>query len=108
LALNILRELVSKTNTYISSRGTKNLNAGVVERIARWVGSMLRVFGLGEGPGANDEIGWGKEIKEGEEGAGVDVSFSTSNSDIKEVLMKSWMTEGRSAHAVFESALVVP
>lgn len=36
----------------------KKLNVGVVERVARWVGDMLRMFGLGEG-GA-EEIGWGE------------------------------------------------
>jgi hypothetical protein len=57
-ALNILRDLVSKTNVYINSRG-KNLSVDVVENVARWVGQMLRVFGLGEGE--NSEIGWGQE-----------------------------------------------
>lgn len=57
-AVNILRDLVSKTNVYINTRG-KNLNMGVVENVARWVGQMLRVFGLGEGE--NSEIGWGQE-----------------------------------------------
>jgi cysteinyl-tRNA synthetase len=49
---------VSKTNVYINSQG-KNLNVAVVENVARWVGRMLRVFGLGEGD--NSEIGWGRE-----------------------------------------------
>jgi len=57
-ALDILRDLVSKTNVYINSRG-KNLSVDVVENVARWVGQMLRVFGLGEGD--NSEIGWGQE-----------------------------------------------
>jgi hypothetical protein len=30
-----------------------------VENVARWVGQMLRVFGLGEGE--SSEIGWGQE-----------------------------------------------
>ncbi|KAA1471808.1 hypothetical protein DENSPDRAFT_837899 [Dentipellis sp. KUC8613] len=63
LALNVLRELVSRTNVYINSRG-KALNVGVVERVARWTGDMLRIFGLGEGERA--EIGWGQDHADGE------------------------------------------
>ncbi|GLB37791.1 putative tRNA synthetases class I (C) catalytic domain [Lyophyllum shimeji] len=61
-ALDVLRDLVSKTNVYINSRG-KNLNVRVVENVARWVGQMLRMFGLGEGETA--EIGWGQEAEDG-------------------------------------------
>ncbi len=61
-ALNILRDLVSATNVYINSRAA-NLEISVVERIARWVGQMLRMFGLGEGESI--EIGWGQEVSEG-------------------------------------------
>ncbi|KAJ3751471.1 hypothetical protein DFH05DRAFT_1471576, partial [Lentinula detonsa] len=57
-ALDVLRDLVSRTNTYINSRG-KAVNLGVVQNIARWVGKMLRMFGLGEGE--SSEIGWGQE-----------------------------------------------
>ncbi|KAG6900716.1 hypothetical protein C0993_003742 [Termitomyces sp. T159_Od127] len=60
-ALDVLRELVSKTNVYINSRG-KTLNVSVVENCARWVGQMLRMFGLGEGE--NSEIGWGQDEHE--------------------------------------------
>jgi cysteinyl-tRNA synthetase len=56
-ALNALREIVSKTNVYINSRG-KQLNIFLVENIGRWVGDMLRVFGLGEGE--KTELGWGQ------------------------------------------------
>jgi cysteinyl-tRNA synthetase len=56
VALDILRELVSRTNVYINTRG-KNVNAGLVEYVARWIGRMLRMFGLGEGE--SSEIGWG-------------------------------------------------
>ncbi|KAG6827339.1 hypothetical protein H0H92_012160 [Tricholoma furcatifolium] len=62
VALDVLRDLVSKTNVYINSRG-KNLNVGVVENCARWIGQMLRMFGLGEGE--NLEIGWGQADQEG-------------------------------------------
>lgn len=61
-ALNVLRDLVSATNVYINTR-TANLEISVVERIARWVGQMLRMFGLGEGE--STEIGWGQETSEG-------------------------------------------
>ncbi|RDB25114.1 Cysteine--tRNA ligase [Hypsizygus marmoreus] len=57
-ALDVLRDLVSKTNVYINSRG-KNLNVEVVENVARWIGSMLRMFGLGEGE--SSDIGWGQD-----------------------------------------------
>jgi cysteinyl-tRNA synthetase len=58
VALDVLRDLVSKTNVYINSSG-KALNVGVVTRVARWVGDMLRMFGLGEGPsaGGGDRLG---------------------------------------------------
>ncbi|ESK93375.1 cysteinyl-trna synthetase [Moniliophthora roreri MCA 2997] len=59
-ALDAIRDIVSRTNTYINLRG-KNVNIGVVENIARWVGKMLRMFGLGEGESV--ELGWGQEGK---------------------------------------------
>lgn len=59
-ALDVLRDLVSRANVYINSRGGA-LEISVVERIARWTGHMLRMFGLGEGE-ASSEIGWGQEI----------------------------------------------
>jgi cysteinyl-tRNA synthetase len=58
VALDVLRDLVSTTNIYINSRG-KLLNIKLVERIARWIGRMLRMFGLGEG--RSTDIGWGQE-----------------------------------------------
>ena len=60
VALDVLRDLVSKANVYINSSGAApNLDA--VTRVARWVGDMLRMFGLGEGPRPGDEIGWGQD-----------------------------------------------
>lgn len=56
-ALDTLRDIVSRTNVYINSRG-KALNVPVVENVARWVGQMLRMFGLGEGE--KSQIGWGQ------------------------------------------------
>ena len=62
-AINVLRELVSRTNVYLKAPGS-NAEIGLVVRVARWVGDMLRMFGLGEGESA--EIGWGQERGEGE------------------------------------------
>ena len=56
-ALDVLRDLISRTNVYINSRG-KLLNITLVQNIAQWVGKMLRMFGLGEGEKA--ELGWGQ------------------------------------------------
>lgn len=76
LALEVLMKLVSRTNIYINSQG-RNLNIDIVEQIARWVGRMLRVFGLGEGAVASSdtEIGWGEE----RETASLNVSRSYLN-----------------------------
>ncbi|KAI0784742.1 cysteinyl-tRNA synthetase [Abortiporus biennis] len=63
VAMDILRELVSQSNIYLNSRGS-SLNVEVVERVARWVGKMLRMFGLGEGE--TSEIGWGQEQASGD------------------------------------------
>jgi len=47
---------------YINSRANE-LDVKVVERIARWVGDMLRMFGLGEGDPS--ELGWGQVSQDG-------------------------------------------
>ena len=60
VALDVLRDVVSKTNVYINSSG-KALNVGVVARATKWVGDMLRMFGLGEGSQSEGEIGWGQD-----------------------------------------------
>ncbi|THH29629.1 hypothetical protein EUX98_g4562 [Antrodiella citrinella] len=62
-ALNTLRELISRANVYINSRGAQ-LDVSVLDRIARWIGGMLRMFGLGEGE--SSEVGWGQESSPGE------------------------------------------
>jgi cysteinyl-tRNA synthetase len=41
-------------------------NVGVLESIAQWVGKMLRMFGLGEGPQVEGSFGWGDSSPEGE------------------------------------------
>ncbi|KAF8835344.1 cysteinyl-tRNA synthetase [Paxillus ammoniavirescens] len=58
-ALKILRDMVSRTNVYVNSRG-KSLNVALVEQSARWVGDMLRMFGLGGGEKL--ELGWGQDV----------------------------------------------
>jgi cysteinyl-tRNA synthetase len=69
-AVDILRELVSRVNLYINTRGP-NVNVSVAEYAARWIGKMLRMFGLGEGE--NEDIGWGHEQ---DAGGNVDVGAS--------------------------------
>jgi cysteinyl-tRNA synthetase len=61
-AVNVLRDLVSRTNVYINSRANE-LEVSVVEAVARWVGSMLRMFGLGEGDPS--DLGWGQPSQDG-------------------------------------------
>ncbi|KAF9564747.1 cysteinyl-tRNA synthetase [Agrocybe pediades] len=56
-AIDVLRDLISKTNIYVNGRG-KSLNVKLVQQTAEWVGNMLRMFGLGEGE--KQEIGWGQ------------------------------------------------
>lgn len=55
----------------MNSRG-KLVNLAVVEQVARWVGKMLRMFGLGEGE--VDEIGWGQD-SQGAGAVNVSVAF---------------------------------
>ncbi|KAH7909293.1 tRNA synthetases class I (C) catalytic domain-containing protein [Hygrophoropsis aurantiaca] len=64
-AIKILRDLVSRMNIYMNSQG-KNINVNLVENVARWVGQMLRMFGLGEGE--KSDLGWGQEGEHGEQG----------------------------------------
>lgn len=61
-AVNVLRDLVSRTNVYINSRANE-LDVSIVEHVARWVGNMLRMFGLGEGN--TSELGWGQSSQDG-------------------------------------------
>ena len=70
-ALKILRDLVSRTNVYINTRA-KSLNVALVEQSARWVGNMLRMFGLGEGERL--ELGWGQETTSDANSANVSLS----------------------------------
>ncbi|KAF8813902.1 hypothetical protein BYT27DRAFT_7180683 [Phlegmacium glaucopus] len=61
-AVDILRDLISRTNVYINFRG-KFLNVTLIQNIAQWVGKMLRMFGLGEGD--KTELGWGQQNETG-------------------------------------------
>jgi cysteinyl-tRNA synthetase len=64
--MTVLRDIVSQANVYVTSRGKGRVNIEVVERVARWVGDMLKMFGLGEGQ--SKEIGWGDVREDGAEG----------------------------------------
>ncbi|KAJ7267656.1 tRNA synthetases class I (C) catalytic domain-containing protein [Mycena haematopus] len=57
-AVGVIRDLITRTNVYMTSRG-KALNVQLLENVARWIGQMLRMFGLGEGP--TEELGWGAD-----------------------------------------------
>ncbi|KIJ38541.1 hypothetical protein M422DRAFT_781445 [Sphaerobolus stellatus SS14] len=48
-AIIVLRDLVSQANIYITQASGKP-NVGVIESVARWIGKMLRILGLEEGP----------------------------------------------------------
>lgn len=63
-AMRILLDLVSTTNVYERAR-RQDPNVRVLQNVAGWVGEMLRMFGLGEGPVREGEIGWG-EVDEGQ------------------------------------------
>lgn len=73
VALDVLRDLVSRTNVYINTRGT-DLDIGAVVMVTRWVGQMLRMFGLGEGE--TSEIGWGQDRDAAEGGINVRPLFA--------------------------------
>ncbi|CAK5265381.1 unnamed protein product [Mycena citricolor] len=55
-AVGVLRDLIARTNVYITARG-KLANVELLENVARWIGQMLRMFGLGAGQ--TEELGWG-------------------------------------------------
>lgn len=57
-AINVIRDLITRTNVYITARG-KALNIQLLENTARWAGQMLRMFGLGADP--TEELGWGQD-----------------------------------------------
>lgn len=98
-ALNSLRDLISKTNVYINSRGTQ-LNIDLVENIARWVGDMLRMFGLGEGE--KTELGWG-QIVQGSENINVSSLFA-----LHVQLLTRNTSAGRNIDAISENFVFFP
>ncbi|EPQ30353.1 uncharacterized protein PFL1_01879 [Pseudozyma flocculosa PF-1] len=58
--MEVLLDLVSKANVYEKSKARRtDVNVGVLEAVARYVGDMLKMLGLGEGPAASDALGWG-------------------------------------------------
>ncbi|CAG8434834.1 2436_t:CDS:10 [Funneliformis mosseae] len=56
-AMSELMELINRTNIYLSS-GRNNINANVLENIAKYVTRILKIFGVTENP-AFEEIGFG-------------------------------------------------
>ncbi|SOV09353.1 probable cysteinyl-tRNA synthetase [Ustilago sp. UG-2017a] len=67
--MEILLDLVSKANVYEKSHDKRaDVNIGVLTAVARYVGDMLKMLGLGEGPAlaAIQEIGWGVADESGE------------------------------------------
>ena len=67
---------MSRANVYIT-QAQGNPNVSVLEKIARWVGQMLRMFGLGEGSEVEGSFGWGVCVPQGER-VGVDVCDHSS------------------------------
>lgn len=65
----VLLDLVSKTNVYERSKARSEVNVNVIETVAYYVGSMLRMLGLGEGIVREGDIGWGDAIAAGSAGA---------------------------------------
>ncbi len=60
--MDILLDLVSEANIYEKSHDKRSdVNIGVLTAVARYVGDMLKMLGLGEGSSlsASQEIGWG-------------------------------------------------
>lgn len=72
--MQVLLDVVSKANVYERSRARKEVNVGTVEAVARFVGDMLRMLGLGEGAVREGNIGWGEAAKEGEANGNINVS----------------------------------
>lgn len=76
-AVNVLLDLVSKANIYERESRT-GVNAAVLASVGRWVGDMLRMFGLGDASYREGEIGWGRAAAAGSaedaeaNGAGID------------------------------------
>ncbi|WRT66959.1 cysteine-tRNA ligase [Kwoniella shivajii] len=65
-AIQVLLDLIAKTNIYFSARA-RDANLGVVTNVAEWITRMLRMFGLGEGAPAKNSIGWGLAVQGGDD-----------------------------------------
>lgn len=104
----IILDLVSKTNVYVRSEGSAG-NSGVLEAVAKWVGDMLRVVGLGEGPVREGQIGWGDAPKAGEAEGDVDVSMRDLALDCSfaDSTSRHFTARGTS-HALPARALILP
>lgn len=77
-------------------------NIKLVERSARWVGQMLRMFGLGEGE--SSEIGWGQERS-----AQDNFDVSVQSSSIVAVLNRPFPpVEGRGPDALYSHTFFFP
>ncbi|PWN46611.1 putative cysteinyl-tRNA synthetase [Violaceomyces palustris] len=66
--IEVLLQLVSKANVYEKSKkkqqleGESTVNVGVLVAVARYVGDMLRMLGLGEGSFKDGDLGWGDSV----------------------------------------------
>ncbi|KAI9802282.1 MAG: hypothetical protein M1833_001788 [Piccolia ochrophora] len=77
LAMNIISDLISKTNAYMSKQKAATSLAGVKE-VARWVTRIVDIFGLDASRNASDGgpiIGWSTTSSSGEVNAQQDVGF---------------------------------
>lgn len=59
--MDVLLQLVSRANVYDKSTPRAEVNVGVLEAVAAYVGEMLRMFGLGTGVVREGELGWGDD-----------------------------------------------
>lgn len=59
--IDVLLQLVSQANIYEKATSRDALNVGVLEAVARYVGDMLQMFGLGTGIVRDGELGWGDD-----------------------------------------------
>ncbi len=72
--MEVLLDIVSKANIYEKSHEKRaDVNIGVLTAVAKYVGDMLKMLGLGEGGAltATQEIGWGVADDSADGSAGV-------------------------------------
>ncbi|RUP50856.1 hypothetical protein BC936DRAFT_137380 [Jimgerdemannia flammicorona] len=53
--LTEIMELITKTNIYLSAKSMRGVNLHVVEKVAKWITGIIKVFGLSDG---GPEIGF--------------------------------------------------